>query len=88
MPESFAGARVEATLLCRRNKTRDGSLVRGSKEEGFVKFTAARKLGISRLEPGIFRNFPRTHMVEACYANASLLGNVIQCGADFLIGTP
>jgi hypothetical protein len=49
MPESLAGARVEATLLRRRNKTRDGALVRGSKEEGLVKSTPARKLGISRL---------------------------------------
>ena len=88
MPECLAGARVEATLLCRRNKTRDGSLVRGSEEEGLVKSTAARKLGISRLEPCVFRDLPCAHMVESCDANTNLFGNVIQCGADFLVWAP
>src|ERR1700687_1585382 len=85
MPEGWAGARVESTILCRRHKTRDSLLVRGSKEEGLIKLTATGKLGISCLESCIFSDLPCTHMVEARHADARFLGNFIECCADFFV---
>jgi hypothetical protein len=88
MPESLTGPRIKSTLRCLRDKTRNASLVSGSKEEGLVKFTAARTLGISRPKPGVFRDLLGTHMVEPRYPNATLPGNVIQRCADLLVRTP
>ena len=88
MPESSTGSRNKSALRCLRYKTRDASLVSGSKEEGLVKFTAARTLGISRPKPGVFRDLLGTHMVETRDPNATLLGDVIQRGTDLLVRTP
>jgi hypothetical protein len=88
MPEGLTGPRIKSALRCLRDKTRNTSLVSGSKEEGLVKFTAARTLGVSRPKPGIFRDLLDTHMVEPRDPNATLLGNVIQRGADLLIRAP
>jgi len=85
MPESLAGARVKATLLCRRDKTRDGLLVRGSKEERLVKLTATGKLGVSGPEPCVFRDLPCTHVMKTGNADASFLGNLVECCADFFV---
>lgn len=88
MPEGLTGPRIKSALRCLRDKTRNTSLVSGSKEEGLVKFTAARALGISRPKPGVFRDLLDTHMVEPRDPNATLPGNVIQRGADFLVRAP
>lgn len=86
MPEGLAAASVETVLACHRYEPRDSLLVSGSKEEGFVKFTAARQLGIPRPQSGVFCDFPRAHMVKACDADATFPGNVIEGGADLLVG--
>ena len=86
MPKDLAGARVESMFLRRRNKTRDRLFIRGGKKEWLVKFTAARKLRISRPKPQVFRNLPCTQMVEARNADAGLVGNIVKRGADFLVG--
>src|ERR1700674_1131811 len=88
MPERLTGPRIKSVLRCLRHKTRNASLVSGSKEEGLVKFAAARTLGISRPKPGVFRDLLGTHMVEPRNTNATLLGNIIQRGADLLVRTP
>lgn len=88
MPESLTGPRIKSALRGLCHKTRNASLVSGSKEEGLVKFAAARTLGISRPQPGVFRDLLGTHMVEPRDPNATLLGDVIQRGADLLVRTP
>jgi len=88
MPEGLTGPRIKSSHRCLRDKTRNASFVSGSKEEGLVKFTAARTLGISRSKPGVFRDLLDTHMVEPRDPNATLLGNVVQRGADLLVRTP
>jgi hypothetical protein len=88
MPESLTGPRIKSALRCLGDKARNASLVSGSKEEGLVKFTAARPLGTSRPKPGVFRDLFGTHMVEPCDPNATLPGNVIQRGANLLVRAP
>jgi len=88
MPEGLTGPCSESVLRCLGDKKRNASLVSGSKEEGLVKFTAARTLGISRPKPGVLRDLLGTHMVEPRDPNATLLGNLIQRGADLLVRTP
>src|SRR5258706_12585776 len=85
MPESLAATRIEAAFLGRRNKPRDSFLVGGSKEKRFVKFTAAGKLRVSWFNADVFRDFARTHMVEAGDADTSFLGDFVQNLTDFLI---
>jgi len=88
MPEGLAGPRIKSTLRSLRDEMRNSSFVSGSKEEGLVKFTAARTLGISRPQPGVFRDLLGTHMVEPRDANATLLRDVIQRSTGLLVRTP
>ena len=88
MPEGFTGPGIKSALRGLADKTRNVALVSRGKKEGFVKFTAARKLGISRPKPGVFRDLLGAHMVEPRDRNATLLGNVIQRGADLIVRAP
>src|SRR5258706_1445904 len=85
MPESLAATRIEAAFLGRRNKPRDSFLVGGSKEKRFVKFTAAGKLRVSWFNADVFRDFARTHMVEAGDADTTFLGDFVKNLTDFLV---
>jgi hypothetical protein len=85
MPESLTGAGVAAVLSDRCDKTRDALFVRGSKEEGLLKLTVTRELGLSWALACIFRDFPCAHVMKACDADATLLRNLIEHGADFLV---
>ena len=87
MPESLAATRIEAAFLGSRNKPHDCFLVGGSKEKRFVKFTAASKLRVSWFDSGIFRDLARTHMVEACDADATFLGDFVKNLTDFRVRT-
>jgi hypothetical protein len=88
MPEGLTGPRMKSALRGHRHETLNASFVSGSKKEELIKFTTARTLGISRPKPGVFRDLLGAHMVEPRDPNATLLGNVVQRGANLLVRSP
>ncbi len=86
MPEHPVAARFETLLVCGLDKTCDCRFIGGSKKERFVKFPFACELGIADAHSGIVGDLSRAHMMEACDAYATFLGDLVEGSANLGVG--